>query len=158
MVSRQSDISDARAMPNHMLPWERGAGRCGHGETRQEIRDRQGSREQSCTSRGSFLTMVRHVVGRDASSWVSFPRQDATHHKLAEIRNVPCPIVRRRDVRLPPVVIVCRVEIVFIAGSWHSCGGSRTSEQTSSRYSRAAPPLGASAQRFVPTVSDRTGC
>ena len=40
---------------------------------------------------------------------------------------MPCAIDCRRDLRLPPVVIVCRVEIAFCAEGWQACAGSRAS-------------------------------
>ena len=89
------------------------------------------------------------VMGRDTSSWVSFPSNDRTPHTRKWHRSV----MRHRlphVVRLPPAVIICRVEIVFLAGGWHSCTGNRASEQNSSSCCRAAPPFGASATSSFP--------
>ena len=53
-------------------------------------------------------------------------RLDAAHQTLAQERGVPRPL----DWRLPLVVTVCRVGIVFLAGGWHSRAGSRAPETT----------------------------
>ena len=53
---------------------------------------------------------------------------------------MPCPIDCRRDLRLPPVVIVCLVEIVFCAGGWQACAGSRASGKMQLLLQRIVEP------------------
>ena len=65
------------------------------------------------------------VPGRDASSWVSFPSSDRTPPS----RNLPCAIDCRMHAHLPLVVLVRRVETVFLPGGWQFCVVSRASEQ-----------------------------
>ena len=69
---------------------------------------------------------------------------------VSRTHRAPCSIHGRGHVVLPLVAIVCRVEIVFFAGGWHMCVGSRGLGKNRGGYCRTATP-------FVASVPDRNG-
>ena len=73
-------------------------------------------------------------------------REDATHKKFALERNVPCPPQAR-----PLAADSHRVtfEIVFLAGGWHTCAGSRAARSSTSQKRES---------RYLPFVWDVTAC
>ena len=112
----------------------------------------------------TFLFCIQLCLGRPRSlrrgskprsvlSFFPIERQDATHQKLAWERNVPHPAAATSACRLLSSFVVPRLFSSLEAGSCVSYKAN-----CSSFCGASPPPCGAVAQRFVPTVSDRTGC